>query len=170
MRRLCDRLNTDRQREVLELRAVHGPGAVLESLDRWPDPGPYCVATQHFNRYLYARLRAMGLADAGGVGPRALRVRGVIAATAVRDCAPWHVSTRSKASATSAAGAGAVWALLADTAGWTEWAGFDEARRTADGAPEPEGVGAHRLFLTGPGAQRGGDRALRARAGARLHA
>ena len=51
--------------------------------------------------------------------------------------------------ATSAAGAGAVWSLLADTAGWTGWAGFDEARRTRDGAPEPEGVGAHRLFLSG---------------------
>ena len=61
VRRLCDRLNTDRQRESIELRAVAGPGAVLESVADWPDPAPYCVATQNFNRYLYARLRAMGL-------------------------------------------------------------------------------------------------------------
>ena len=52
-------------------------------------------------------------------------------------------------SATSRAEPSAVWALLADTACWTEWAGFDEARRTKDGAPDPEGVGAHRLFLSG---------------------
>jgi hypothetical protein len=51
--------------------------------------------------------------------------------------------------ATSAASADAVWALLADTAGWTAWSGVDEARRTADGAPDPEGVGAHRLFVSG---------------------
>jgi hypothetical protein len=61
VRRLCDRLNADRQREVTELRAVKGPGAVLESLSTFPDPGPYCLATQNFNRYLYSRLRALGL-------------------------------------------------------------------------------------------------------------
>ena len=61
VRRLCDRLNGDREREVIALRAVQGPGAVLERLDRWPEPGPWCIVTQRFNDYLYARLRAMGL-------------------------------------------------------------------------------------------------------------
>ncbi len=61
VRRLCDRLNTDRQRETLELRAVAGPGAVFEALSEWPEPAPYCIAAQNFNRYLYARLQAMGL-------------------------------------------------------------------------------------------------------------
>ena len=55
-RGLCNRLNTDRQREAIELRVVFGPAAVLEDLKQWPDPAPYCVATQNFNRYLYARL------------------------------------------------------------------------------------------------------------------
>lgn len=54
-----------------------------------------------------------------------------------------------EASATSAADAAAVWALLADTASWADWAGFDVARRTKDGAPDAEGVGAHRLFHSG---------------------
>ena len=31
--------------------------AALKRLDRWPDPGPWCVETQRFNNYLYARLR-----------------------------------------------------------------------------------------------------------------
>jgi hypothetical protein len=61
VRRLCDRLNGDRQRETIELRAKKGPGAVLQQLDRWPDPGPWCLKTQKFTNYLYARLRAMGL-------------------------------------------------------------------------------------------------------------
>ncbi len=61
VRRLCDRLNEDRQRATIALRARHGPGAVLERLERWPEPEPYCIATQNFNRYLYSRLRAMGL-------------------------------------------------------------------------------------------------------------
>lgn len=54
-----------------------------------------------------------------------------------------------EASATSAADADTVWALLADTSCWTDWAGFDVARRTRDGTPDPEGVGARRLFLRG---------------------
>ena len=61
VRRLCDRLNGDRQRETIELRAVEGPGAVLNALDVWPEPGPWCVETQRFNDYLYARLRSLGL-------------------------------------------------------------------------------------------------------------
>lgn len=61
VRNLCDRLNDDRQREVLGLRARLGPGAVLEDLNRWPDPEPYCLVTQRFNDYLYARLRSLGV-------------------------------------------------------------------------------------------------------------
>ena len=62
VRGLCDRLNGDRQREVIELRAVAGARArCWSALDRWPDPGPWCVETQHFNDYLYARLRSLGL-------------------------------------------------------------------------------------------------------------
>ena len=61
VRRLCDRLNGDRQRETIELRALEGPGAVLEALDVWPEPGPWCIETQRFNDYLYARLRSLGL-------------------------------------------------------------------------------------------------------------
>lgn len=54
-----------------------------------------------------------------------------------------------EASATSAADADTVWALLADTSCWTDWAGCDAARRTRDGVPDAEGVGARRLFLRG---------------------
>ncbi len=53
---LCQRLNHDREREAIELRERRGPTAILHRLDRWPDPGPWCVATQKFNQYLYARL------------------------------------------------------------------------------------------------------------------
>jgi uncharacterized protein YndB with AHSA1/START domain len=53
------------------------------------------------------------------------------------------------ARATSAAPPEAVWALLADTAGWPGWSGVDEAHRTRDApAGDPEGVGANRLFIT----------------------
>ena len=59
---LCDRLNNDRQRETIELRDRTGdPGAVLRSLDRWPDSGPFCETAQQMNRQLWKRLRAMGL-------------------------------------------------------------------------------------------------------------
>ncbi len=59
---LCDRLNRDRQREAIELRERTGnPGAVLRSLDRWPDSGPYCQSAQTMNRQLWKRLRALGL-------------------------------------------------------------------------------------------------------------
>ena len=61
VRGLCDRLEQDRQNEVLKLRARRGPAAVLLRFDRWPDPAPYCLATQSLNRELYSRLRALGL-------------------------------------------------------------------------------------------------------------
>ncbi len=61
VRGLCDRLEHDRQNEVLQLRARRGPTAVLMGFDRWPDPAPYCLATQSLNRELYSRLRALGL-------------------------------------------------------------------------------------------------------------
>jgi hypothetical protein len=34
---------------------------VLRAYDRHPDGAPFCVAQQNFNRYLYARLKALGL-------------------------------------------------------------------------------------------------------------
>ncbi|MSW95356.1 MAG: hypothetical protein F2796_00990 [Actinobacteria bacterium] len=59
---LCVRLNRDRQRAVLDLRDITGDqGAVLGDLGNWPDPEPYCVASQNFTLYLYARRRAAGL-------------------------------------------------------------------------------------------------------------
>ncbi|HEY5143675.1 MAG TPA: D-glucuronyl C5-epimerase family protein [Solirubrobacteraceae bacterium] len=61
VRGLCDRLEHDRQNEVQQLRVRRGPAAVLLRFDRWPDPAPYCLATQSLNRELYSRLRAMGL-------------------------------------------------------------------------------------------------------------
>ncbi len=61
VRGLCDRMEHDRQVAVQRLRATQGPGAVLEQLDRWPDPAPFCIATQTLNRQLYSRLQAMGL-------------------------------------------------------------------------------------------------------------
>lgn len=61
-RGLCARMNMDRQRAALALRArVGDPAAVLRSYDRHPDGAPFCVAQQNFNRYLYARLKALGL-------------------------------------------------------------------------------------------------------------
>ena len=61
-RGLCTRLNVDRQRAALALRVGGGgPGAVLGAFDRYPTSTPFCVAQQHFNRYLYARLKALGL-------------------------------------------------------------------------------------------------------------
>src|SRR5436190_23282564 len=52
------------------------------------------------------------------------------------------------ARATSAAAPDAVWAMLADTSSWPSWSGVDQATRTKDGSPDPEGVGANRLFNT----------------------
>ena len=61
-RGLCSRLNVDRQKAAFALRARRkDPGAVLRAFDRYPDSGPFCIAQQHFNRYLYARLKALGL-------------------------------------------------------------------------------------------------------------
>lgn len=60
-RGLCDRLVRDREREAQELRERTGdPGRILRGVERWPDPEPYCVTSQRFTRYLYARLRALG--------------------------------------------------------------------------------------------------------------
>ena len=61
-RGLCSRLNVDRERAVLRLRGRTGnPGAVLHAYASYPDSGPFCVTQQHLNRYLYARLKALGL-------------------------------------------------------------------------------------------------------------
>jgi uncharacterized protein YndB with AHSA1/START domain len=43
-----------------------------------------------------------------------------------------------------------VWALLADARGWSRWARFSHSRLERDGAPSPDGVGALRVFGTGP--------------------
>ncbi len=56
VRGLCDRMTADRQRETIKLRATKGPAAVLGNFKAWPDPGPYCVMTERFNRYLYKYL------------------------------------------------------------------------------------------------------------------
>jgi hypothetical protein len=61
VRGLCDRLDQDRQVAVQQLRARRGPAAVLLDFDRWPDPAPYCLATQSFTRELYLRRQALGL-------------------------------------------------------------------------------------------------------------
>jgi uncharacterized protein YndB with AHSA1/START domain len=42
-----------------------------------------------------------------------------------------------------------VWALLADTASWADWAPFDEAELESEGGDEREGVGAVRRFRSG---------------------
>jgi len=61
-RGLCSRLNVDRERAALRLRARTGdPGAVLHAYGSYPDSGPFCVTQQHLNHYLYARLKALGL-------------------------------------------------------------------------------------------------------------
>lgn len=51
--------------------------------------------------------------------------------------------------ARSAARRAEVWELLARTATWADWAGFDEAVLEREGSPEPEGIGAVRSFRTG---------------------
>jgi uncharacterized protein YndB with AHSA1/START domain len=43
-----------------------------------------------------------------------------------------------------------VWALLADARGWARWARFSHARLEREGSPAPDGVGALRVFGTGP--------------------
>ncbi len=61
-RGLCSRLNVDRQRAVIAFRERRkDPGAVMGAFDRYPDSTPFCIAQQHFNHYLYARLKALGL-------------------------------------------------------------------------------------------------------------
>jgi uncharacterized protein YndB with AHSA1/START domain len=44
----------------------------------------------------------------------------------------------------------AVWALLADARGWSRWARFAKSDLAREGAPEADGVGALRVFGTGP--------------------
>jgi uncharacterized protein YndB with AHSA1/START domain len=56
-----------------------------------------------------------------------------------------HIDVRE----TSSAPVSAVWALLADVETWPAWSGVEEARLVSPGSPEPEGVGARRLLLTG---------------------
>lgn len=56
VRGLCDRLRQDREQAAVDLREKKGPDAVLENLDDYPDPAPYCVTTQRFYNYLYRRL------------------------------------------------------------------------------------------------------------------
>jgi hypothetical protein len=43
-----------------------------------------------------------------------------------------------------------VWALLADARGWSQWARFSHSKLEREGAPTPDGVGALRVFGTGP--------------------
>jgi len=44
----------------------------------------------------------------------------------------------------------AVWALLADARGWSRWARFAQSDLAKEGQPVPDGVGALRVFGTGP--------------------
>jgi uncharacterized protein YndB with AHSA1/START domain len=43
-----------------------------------------------------------------------------------------------------------VWSLLADARGWSRWARFSHSRLEREGTPAPDGVGARRVFGTGP--------------------
>src|SRR4051794_581523 len=43
-----------------------------------------------------------------------------------------------------------VWALLADARGWPRWARFTHAHLEREGQPSPDGVGALRIFGSGP--------------------
>ena len=51
-------MTADRQRETIQLRAKKGPTAVLGNFKSWPDPGPYCVMTARFSKYLYKQVGA----------------------------------------------------------------------------------------------------------------
>lgn len=57
--------------------------------------------------------------------------------------------TRIAARGTTPAPPSAVWALLADAAGWSTWSSFDESARLEDGEDGGDGVGALRRFRTG---------------------
>ena len=66
-RGLCSRLNVDRERAAIRLRERTGDaGAVLHAFASYPESTPFCVTQQHLNRYLYARLKAMGLPSPWG--------------------------------------------------------------------------------------------------------
>ncbi len=43
-----------------------------------------------------------------------------------------------------------VWALLADARGWSRWARFARSELERQGSPDPDGVGALRVFGSGP--------------------
>ncbi len=43
-----------------------------------------------------------------------------------------------------------VWAFLADARGWARWARFASSTLDREGTPAPDGVGAQRVFGTGP--------------------
>ncbi len=66
-RGLCSRLNVDRERAAIRLRERTGdPGAVLGAFASYPESEPFCISQQHFNHYLYARLKALGLPSPWG--------------------------------------------------------------------------------------------------------
>ena len=56
----------------------------------------------------------------------------------------WEIVEHSRASVDE------VWALLADARGWSRWARFARSDLTREGDPAPDGVGALRVFGTGP--------------------
>ena len=59
-RGLCRRLEADRERAAIALRASRGEAAVLTSVRADPDPAPFCIATCDFTRQLYSRLGLFG--------------------------------------------------------------------------------------------------------------
>lgn len=56
----------------------------------------------------------------------------------------WEIVEHSSAPVES------VWALLSDARGWSRWARFSHSRLEREGNPPPDGVGALRVFGTGP--------------------
>jgi hypothetical protein len=56
----------------------------------------------------------------------------------------WEVVEHSRAPVSD------VWALLADARGWSKWARFSSSKLEREGSPTPDGVGALRMFGTGP--------------------
>ena len=146
VRRLCDRLNTDRQREVIELRAVEGPAAVLESVADWPDPGAVLRRDAELQPLPLRAAAGAGAADAGGIARE--RAGAAATASALRDCAHGTRAHGRGAARRARPTPAAVWALLADTASWTDWAASTSrgARRTARRTPRasaPTGCSTH---------------------------
>src|SRR3954468_10249528 len=56
----------------------------------------------------------------------------------------WEIVEQAKAPVAD------VWALLADARGWSRWARFAHSSLEREGTPTPDGVGALRVFGTGP--------------------